>query len=73
MKKILAALIALSAMTAAIAPASAGFTTKDLVTFDGPAYGPKDIVTFDGPGFGPSDIRGFDGPAHLGSTGVESR
>ncbi|MBV1695825.1 MAG: hypothetical protein KGP27_15300 [Hyphomicrobiales bacterium] len=63
MKKLIATLIALSAITAAVAPASAAFGPKDLVTFDGPAYGPSDIRGFDGPAFGPADVRGFDGPA----------
>lgn len=75
MKTLIAALVALSTL-AAVAPANAAFTSKDLVTFDGPAFGPADIKGFDGPAFGPrdlpepngpafgpSDIRSFDGPA----------
>ena len=62
MKTLLAALLALSTV-AAIAPANATISSKNLVTFDGPAFGPADIKGFDGPAFGPADIKGFDGPA----------
>lgn len=63
MKTALSAIVALSiGLSAAVVPASAAFTTKDFVTFDGPGFGPKDLTTFDGPGFGPADIRSFDGP-----------
>ena len=62
MKTLLAALLALSTV-AAIAPANATISSKTLVTFDGPAFGPADVKGTDGPAFGPSDIRSFDGPA----------
>ena len=62
MKTLLAALLALSTV-AAIAPANATTSSKTLVTFDGPAFGPADVKGTDGPAFGPSDIRSFDGPA----------
>lgn len=79
MKTLLAALLALSTV-AAVVPANAAFTSKDLVTFDGPAFGPADIRGSDGPAFGPNDIKGpegpafgpsdirsFEGPAHIGT------
>lgn len=62
MKTLFAALLALSTI-AAVAPANAAFTSKDLVTFDGPAFGPADIKGFDGPAFGPNDIKSSEGPA----------
>ena len=62
MKTLLAALLALSTV-AAIAPANATISSKNLVTFDGPAFGPADVKGFDGPAFGPADVKGFDGPA----------
>ena len=62
MKTLIAALVALSTV-AAIAPANATISSKNLVTFDGPAFGPADIKGSDGPAFGPADIKGFDGPA----------
>ena len=62
MKTLIAALLALSTV-AAIAPANATISSKNLVTFDGPAFGPADIKGSDGPAFGPADIKGFDGPA----------
>lgn len=61
-KTALLSIVALSLGLAAALPASAGFSTKDLVTFDGPGFGPKDLTTFDGPGFGPKDLTTFDGP-----------
>lgn len=51
----LAAALAI-AILASLAPASAAFGPKDLVTFDGPGFGPKDLVTFDGPGHGANDL-----------------
>ena len=62
MKTLIAALVALSTV-AAIAPANATISSKNLVTFDGPAFGPADVKGSDGPAFGPADIKGFDGPA----------
>ena len=62
MKTLIAALVALSTVVA-IAPANATISSKNLVTFDGPAFGPADVKGFDGPAFGPADIKGFDGPA----------
>ena len=62
MKTLIAALLALSTV-AALAPANATISSKSLVTFDGPAFGPADIKGSDGPAFGPADLKGFDGPA----------
>jgi hypothetical protein len=63
MKTLIAALVAVSTLAAAVAPASAAFGPKDLTSFDGPGFGPADVRGFDGPAFGPADVRGFDGPA----------
>lgn len=63
MKTLIAAIVALSAATALVAPASAGVSINSIPTFDGPAFGSADIKTFDGPAFGPADIKSFDGPA----------
>lgn len=59
-----AALGLIVAVNGAVSPAAdAAFSTKTLVTFDGPAFGPKDLVTSDGPAFGPKDIMDPQGPA----------
>ena len=52
----LAAALAI-ALLASVAPVSAAFGPKDLVTFDGPGFGPKDLVTFDGPGHVAADSQ----------------
>ena len=62
MKTLLAALVA-AATLAAVVPANATINSGNLVTFDGPAFGPSDVKGFDGPAFGPADVKGFDGPA----------
>lgn len=62
MKTLIVALISLAVIGAAV-PAQAGFTIKDVPSYDGPAFGPADVKGFDGPAFGPADVRGFDGPA----------
>ena len=71
MKTLIAALVAVSTLAAAVAPASAGFGPKDLTTFDGPAFGPSDVRGSDGPAFGPADLRTAEGPA-FGPSDVRS-
>jgi hypothetical protein len=50
MRTLFAALIAVASLMVAVAPATAGFGPKDLVTFDGPGNCPQELPPLDGPG-----------------------
>jgi hypothetical protein len=65
MKTLIASLVALSTLTAVVAPAAAGFGPRDLPTMEtAPGFGPRDLPTLEtSPGFGPKDLPMQPGPA----------
>jgi hypothetical protein len=66
MKTLFASLVVAATLAAAIAPANAGFSLRNITVQDTSAgYGPRDLPEPVGPAFGPRDIMAPDtAPGH---------